>query len=278
MAESKTEDSAAKAYADASAEVKADKAPAAEATVEAAPATKAPAKKPAAAKPVAKAAPARKTAAKKPVARKAAAPKPAAKKAAPANKAAPVKKAAPAKKPVVAKKAAPKPKAAPKAKPVAAAASIPTIPTLTDLKETIMATDYTADFTKTMTDMMAAFPVAKTNSGFTEMTEFAKGNVEAVVESGKIYAAGVQDLGKSYADEAKSVYETATADIKEMAGVKSPTELFQLQGQILRRNFDAMVAQTSKSTDAAMKLATDTVAPVSARVNVAAEKLSEVAA
>jgi len=117
----------------------------------------------------------------------------------------------------------------------------------------------------------------KGTSMVSEMTEAAKGNVEAVVESGKIMAAGMQDMGKTYADEAKSAYETLTADMKEMAGVKSPTELFQLQGKIMRRNFDALVASSSKNTEAAMKLANDIVAPISARVNVAVEKMSKAA-
>jgi len=111
-----------------------------------------------------------------------------------------------------------------------------------------------------------------------EATEFAKGNVEAVVESGKILAGGVQDLGKTYADEAKSAYETVTADMKEMASIKSPTELFQLQGKIMRRNFDMLVSASSKNTDAMMKLANESAAPITGRVNVAAEKLSKVAA
>lgn len=146
-----------------------------------------------------------------------------------------------------------------------------------------MATDYTADITKTMsaavTEMQGKFEEAfeKSSSMVTEMTDFAKGNVEAIVESGKIYAAGMQDLSKGYADEAKTAYETVSADLKEMAAVKSPTELFQMQGEIMRRTFDAMMAQTTKSTDAAMKLATDTVAPITGRATVAAEKLKKVA-
>jgi len=67
------------------------------------------------------------------------------------------------------------------------------------------------------------------------------------------------------------------ADIKEMAAVKSPTELFQLQGKIMRRNFDAMVAATSKGTEAGMKLANEAIAPISARVNLAVEKFSKAA-
>lgn len=161
---------------------------------------------------------------------------------------------------------------------------------VTQLKEKIMATKNTAfsgDFTqimsKTVTDAVAEMQSkaqAAYDKGTTlvaEMTDMAKGNAEAVVESGKILAAGAQDLGKTYADEAKAAYETLTADIKEMAAVKSPTELFQLQGKIMRRNFDAMVAATSKGTDAGMKLANEAIAPISARVNLAVEKFSKAA-
>ena len=110
-----------------------------------------------------------------------------------------------------------------------------------------------------------------------EMTEVAKGNVEAVVESGKIMAGGMQDLGKTYAEEAKSAYATMTADMKEMAAVKSPTELFQLQGKIARRNFDSMIATSTKNTEAAIKLANDVFAPISGRMSVAVDKFSKVA-
>ena len=69
----------------------------------------------------------------------------------------------------------------------------------------------------------------------------------------------------------------ATADVKELAAIKSPTELFQLQGKIMRRNFEALVATGSKNTEAVLKLTKDTFAPLSGRVNLAAEKLAKVA-
>jgi phasin family protein len=159
----------------------------------------------------------------------------------------------------------------------------PPKPTITELKEKIMATAKTPDFTKPVTEAIGEFQTKakaaydKGTEAMTEATEFAKGNVEALVESGKIFAAGAQDLGKAYVEEAKSAYETLTADLKEMAAIKSPTELFQLQGKIMRRNFDMMVATGSKNTEAAMKLANDAFAPISGRVSLAAEKLAKVA-
>ena len=215
---------------------------------------------------------------------------PVATKAAP-QKAAAKNKAAPAK--VVAKrieKPAAKAKPAAGKKPVPAKASRKTPPvaskpkpTITQLKEKIMATAKTADFAKPFADAVGELQ-AKTKEAYEkgtayagEMTEFAKGNVEALVESGKVLSAGAQDLGKAYVGDAKAAYETLTADMKEMAAVKSPTELFQLQGKIARRNFESMVAYSSKTGDAVMKLYSEAFAPLSGRVSLAAEKISKAA-
>jgi phasin family protein len=200
------------------------------------------------------------------------------------NEVAEVAKPKPArKKPAAAKSrtiSKPRRAAAPKAKPASASAPVPT---LTELKEKIMANAKTADFSKPFTDAVSEFQ-SKAKAAYdkgaelaAEATEFAKGNAEAAVESGKIYSAGVQDLSKSYVEEAKSAYETFTADLKELAAVKSPAELFQLQGKLARRNFDAMVAYGSKNTDAVLKLVNETFAPISGRVSLAAEKVSKAA-
>ena len=295
MAQSKNEDSAEKAYAEASSAVKpakgkplveslkADAAGNKPAAEEKKVEEKAPVKReaPAAnadAAPAAKKAPAKKATAKKTVSKKTPAKKAPAKKAAPAKVAA--KKSAPKTVRKPAKKTATKSAVKPAKAPIAAQTETK------KLKEIIMATktnDYTTVMTDTMTDAVSEMQTRaqaaydKGTATVADMTELAKGNVEAVVESGKIMAEGMQSMGKTYADEAKSAYETVQADLKEMASVKSPTELFQLQGKIFRRNFDAMVSVTSKNTDAAMKLANDAMAPLSGRMNVAAEKLSKVA-
>jgi len=46
----------------------------------------------------------------------------------------------------------------------------------------------------------------------------------------------------------------------------------------MRRNFDMLVAATSKTSDAALKLANEAMAPISGRVNLTAERLSQAAA
>ena len=106
-----------------------------------------------------------------------------------------------------------------------------------------------------------------------EMTAFAKGNVEAVVESTGIYTRGLESFGQDAAAFAKKSYEDATTAMKAMAAAKSPTELMKLHSDYTRAAFDAMVAETSKSTEKMVKLVGEAVQPISNRVSLAAEKV-----
>jgi phasin family protein len=246
----KIDAAAEKAYAEASAKV-----------AEAPKVEKAPAKAAVKAPVVKKAAAAKKPVAKKPGAKKVAVKKPAATKVAAKNIAAP-------------KKAAPK---------AAKTATAPKTNPIIKLKDTIMATAKNTDITATAKDMFADVQTraktayAKTSELTADAGEFTKANVEAVVESGKIFFAGAQDIVKGDIETGKTVIETVTEDAKKIAAIKSPTELMQLQGEIVRRNFDALVSFGSKRTEAWVKLTNDAFAPISNRVSVAAEKISKAA-
>lgn len=222
---------------------------------------------------VAKKAPAAKPAAKEKTAKKPAAAT--AKKTTAARKA-PVKKT-PAKKPVA--KKAPAKKAPAKAAAKTAATTNP----VSKLKDTIMATAEKTDLTAQAKELAADVQTrvkgayGKATELASEAGEFNKANVDAVVESGKILFAGAQDMVKSDVETGKAVIEVVTADAKKVAAIKSPTELFELQGEIARRNFDAAVSFGSKRTEAIVKLYNDAFAPISNRVSVAAEKVSKAA-
>jgi phasin family protein len=266
--QSKIDAAAEKAFAEA-AEKKTSEAVAKPATAAAPPAVKAEAApKPAAApapKPAAKPAPSKaegKASTKKKAVRKRVAPKAAAK---PAARKTAVRKA-PAAKPA----------------PAAAKTNKPT-DTLNQLKDKIMATTKTTDFTAKMQETVAEMQTRakaaydKGTELTADMTAFHKGNFDALVESGRVLAAGMQDLGRSAVEDAKAAAETVTADVKAIAAVKSPTELFQLQGEIARRNLDTLVARTSKNAEVMMKLANDMFAPISTRASLAMERLTKAA-
>lgn len=167
--------------------------------------------------------------------------------------------------------------------PAAVKISKPT--NITQLKDKIMATantttaDFTAKAKETVADMQTRMKTAYDKGGemTADMTAFHKGNFDAVVEAGKVLASTMQDLGRNAVEDAKLAAETVTADVKAMAAVKSPTELFQLQGEIARRNLDTIVARTSKNAEVMMKLANDMFAPLSTRASVAMERLNKAA-
>ena len=65
--------------------------------------------------------------------------------------------------------------------------------------------------------------------------------------------------------------------MKNMASVKSPTELFQLQSELARKSFDDMIAEMSKTSETMLKLAGDVFQPLSNRFAVAADKFKAAA-
>lgn len=138
--------------------------------------------------------------------------------------------------------------------------------------------------TEKMQNMMSEFSTKakdafeKSTSMFGEANEFTKGNIEAVVESGKIYTKGAQELGQSMVEEARKSFEESTKAMKDMAAVKSPTEFFQLQSELARKSFDNMVAQTSKQSENMIKLMGDSFQPISNRMSLAIEKVKATAA
>jgi phasin family protein len=114
---------------------------------------------------------------------------------------------------------------------------------------------------------------AKSTQAFAEINEFGKGNIEAIVESGKIAAKGVEAFGQDTADYGRRQFESATAALKSLSSIKSPTDFFKLQSDYFRASFDSLVAQTSKNTETMLKLAGDVAQPIQNRVAVAVEKV-----
>jgi phasin family protein len=117
----------------------------------------------------------------------------------------------------------------------------------------------------------------KSQATMGDMSAFAKGNVEAVVEAGKILASGMQEMSKGYMSDSKSAVETMSAEMKDLIAVKSPAEFFEKQSAMLRKQFDATVAASSKNSEAMLKLASEAFQPISNRVSLAVEKIKHAA-
>lgn len=119
--------------------------------------------------------------------------------------------------------------------------------------------------------------VEKSSKIVEEMTEFTKGNVEALVASSKVAAKGVETLGQEAADYGRRSFEGASAALKSFAEVKSPTDFFKLQSDYVRSAFDSWVSESSKASEAVLKLAGEVTQPITSRYSVAVDRVKNAA-
>jgi phasin family protein len=110
-----------------------------------------------------------------------------------------------------------------------------------------------------------------------ELVAFSQGNFEALVKSGQIWAAGVQDIGKQIAANAQASFDETVSTFKAMSGVKSLKDAFDLQASLARSTLEKTMAESGKLTDASMKLTEQVFAPLTARFSLAMEKFSKAA-
>jgi phasin family protein len=145
--------------------------------------------------------------------------------------------------------------------------------TVTALKDGM--TKATAGFEKTQAQVKES--VEKAMKTAEEVMAFNQGTFEAVVKSGKIWSAGMQDLTKQVVASAQASLEETLATCRAFAGVKSLKEAVDLQTTLARSAVEKAVAESGRITDASVKLAEQTMAPLTARFALAMETFSKAA-
>lgn len=141
------------------------------------------------------------------------------------------------------------------------------------IKNTV--TGAVAGFEQTQAEVKAN--MEKVMKSAEDFVSFGQGNFEAFVKSGQIWAAGVQTLSKSFAATAQAQMDAAVSTMKALASVKSLKDAVELQSSLARSSVETVMAETGKLTDASMKLAEETIAPITARVTLAVEKFGRAA-
>ena len=118
----------------------------------------------------------------------------------------------------------------------------------------------------------------KSARAFEELGELTKGNLEAIVESSKIAAKGVETMSQDAAEFGRKSFEKTSATMKSLAAVKTPVEFFQLQSELLSTTLDAFAAEASKNSEMMLKLVGEIGQPISSRVSLVTEKMKSLAA
>jgi phasin family protein len=207
-------------------------------------------------------------------------------KAAKPRKAAAEAQAKPAAKAKRAAAAEPKTKpAAPQAKPIEAAAEA-TANTTTQINE--RTSEMQNETTRIANENAQAFfgdineraktGVERSARILEEMTDLARGNVEAIVASSKVAARGVETLSQEAAEFGRKSFEEASAVVRTFSEVRSATDFFRLQSEFAKSQFDSIVSESSKLSEAVIKLAGEVAEPITTRYSVAAERVKNIAA
>ena len=110
-----------------------------------------------------------------------------------------------------------------------------------------------------------------------ELVTFSQGNLEAMVKSGQIWAAGVQDIGRQIAATAQASFDETLSAFKAITSAKSLKDAFDLQANLARATLEKTVSESGKLTDASMKLTEQAMAPLTARFSIAVEKFGKAA-
>jgi phasin family protein len=106
---------------------------------------------------------------------------------------------------------------------------------------------------------------------------FGQANVEAFVKSGQIWAAGVQELTKIFATTTKASFDETVATFKAISSAKSVTEAIDLQSTFATSVVEKALAESNKLINTSIKLTEQTLAPITARMTVAAETFGKAA-
>ena len=138
------------------------------------------------------------------------------------------------------------------------------------------ATDKPAPYIET-TQNTVKQGMEKTMKTAEDFIAFGQSNMDAFVKSSQIWAAGVQDLSKQVAATAQASFDETMTVLKSLSAVKSPKDVLDMQASLARSSMEKAMTETSKITDASMKLAEQAIAPITARVNLAVETFAKVA-
>ena len=102
-----------------------------------------------------------------------------------------------------------------------------------------------------------------------DFVSFNRGNVEAFVKSGQIWAAGLQEMGRQFAAQAQAQAEATLSTLRQLSTAKSVREALDLQASFARASIEQAVTQTGKTAEASLKLAEQAFAPIGSRVALA---------
>ena len=108
---------------------------------------------------------------------------------------------------------------------------------------------------------------------YEEISKFSKDNIEACVAASTIAAKGAENIGKAVMAFTQESMEAGAQVAKAVLGAKTLREAVDLNADFAKQSFDKFVAESTKLSEMTVKVSNEALEPISARVNVAVEKM-----
>jgi phasin family protein len=108
-----------------------------------------------------------------------------------------------------------------------------------------------------------------------EFADFGRGNIEAFTKAAQTWTVGAQDLARQAMALAQGLTDHTLEGAKALSSVKSLNEAAEIQAKYTKSAMEKAVAESAKMQEAVFKLTEQAVAPISARMTVAMEKMAK---
>jgi phasin family protein len=108
-----------------------------------------------------------------------------------------------------------------------------------------------------------------------DAAEFSRGNFEAVTKASQLYMTGMQDLSRQTMALFQALSDHTLEGMKTLSSVKSLKDAAEFQASFTKTTFERAMNDTVKLQEAALKVAEQSFAPISARMTVAMEKATK---
>ncbi|HLG89361.1 MAG TPA: TIGR01841 family phasin [Alphaproteobacteria bacterium] len=114
--------------------------------------------------------------------------------------------------------------------------------------------------------------------GYEDFTAFGKDSFDALVKANALFTKGLEDFGKEMLDIARTHMEEAAKLATAMLQAKTLHEVVEMHTVLTKNSLDKLVAESSALSELGLKVTNEAMAPLSAQMSKAVEKMRELAA
>ena len=113
--------------------------------------------------------------------------------------------------------------------------------------------------------------------GYEELAKFQKETLDAVTESGQLFAKGAEAMGKRAATFAQGAMEQAMAHAKSLMSAKNVNDVMELHTSFLKQTYEKTVAEANALQTMGVKLANESIVPIKSKAEAAVTKFVKAA-